>query len=294
MNRILTCGLVAWLGLGLCVAGSSGGPPRRAAPKAPPATARAAGPTWLAPVQSPPAQTVYRTEYLSAFAVPSPLRAAEQPDARPVVWVLDGAGEFHGCSTALGQANVMAGNPVELAVFPWTHGGNRLLLDQIDQPHAKAQGGRLAGKIAERRKAEPQRRAVIVAHSAGCAVALATAEAMPPDGLDRVILLAPSVSTGYDLRPALRGCREGIDVFCSKKDWTIGFVTRMVGTTDKFGAPTAGRHGFELKAGEEATGRLRQHFWTPEMAWTGHGGGHYGVYAPAFIRAYLFPLAGVR
>jgi hypothetical protein len=29
------------------------------------------------------------------------------------------------------------------------------------------------------------------------------------------------------------------------------------------------------------------------MARTGHTGGHYGVYAPGFIHAYLFPLAGV-
>ena len=43
----------------------------------------------------------------------------------------------------------------------------------------------------------------------------------------------------------------------------------------------------------EAT-RLRQHFWSAELAWTGHTGGHYGVHAPAFIHTYLFPALGVQ
>ena len=40
-----------------------------------------------------------------------------------------------------------------------------------------------------------------------------------------MILLAPAVSVGYDVRAAVRSAREGMDVFCSKKDWVaLGFV----------------------------------------------------------------------
>jgi pimeloyl-ACP methyl ester carboxylesterase len=216
----------------------------------------------------------------------------------PLVWVVDGAGDLRGCSKALTNANMLAGNPAELTVFPWSHGYGRLLMDQIDQPHAKAQGARLAAKILERQKLEPGRRVVLVAHSAGGAVALAAGDALPPDTIDRMILLAPSVSTGYDLRPSLRAAREGVDVFCSKKDWlALGFVTRVVGTTDKYLAPAAGRHGFRMTGpavnDAEAT-RLRQHFWSSDLSWTGHTGGHYGVHAPAFIHAYVFPAIGVQ
>ena len=213
----------------------------------------------------------------------------------PLVWVVDGAGDLRGCSKALASANTLAGNLVELSVFAWSHGYGRLLLDQIDLPHARTQGTKLACKILERQKLEPGRRIVLVAHSAGCAVALAAGDALPPDSIDRIILLAPSVSTGYDIRPTLRAAREGVDVFCSKKDWVaLGFVTRVVGTTDKFLAAAAGRHGFRMNGAESEGTRLRQHFWTAELARTGHTGGHHGVHAPAFIHAHLFPMFGVQ
>jgi pimeloyl-ACP methyl ester carboxylesterase len=135
---------------------------------------------------------------------------------------------------------------------------------------------------------------VVVAHSAGCAVALYATETLPPDSIHRLILLAPSVSAGYDIRPALWSAREGVDVFCSKKDWVaLGFVTRVVGTTDRAWAKAAGRHGFHPPGLDQAEStRLRQHFWTPELAWTGHTGGHHGMHNPAFLHAYVFPLIG--
>lgn len=232
-----------------------------------------------------PVVSVHRTQYYR------PVHA--DPDPRPLVWVVDGAGDLKGCSTALGRANAEAGGPVELAVFGWSHGYRRLLLDQIDNTHARAQGCRLANAVLDRRRREPGRRTVLVAHSAGCAVALAAAEALPPDALDRLVLLAPSVSTGYDLRPALRAAAEGVDVFCSKKDWVaLGFVTRVVGTTDRSFAAAAGRHGFRATPAAAESGRLRQHFWSAELRWTGHTGGHHGMHAPAFVTAYLLPLFG--
>jgi pimeloyl-ACP methyl ester carboxylesterase len=231
---------------------------------------------------------------------PRPVMAAyppaEVPDDRPVVWVVDGAGDLRGCSTSLRTANLSGGSPLELSVFAWSHGYGRLLMDQLDMTHARAQGARLAAKIRERRTREPGRRTVVVAHSAGSAVALAATESLPADGIDRLILLAPSVSSGYDVRPALAAAREGVDVFCSKKDWVaLGFVVRVVGTTDKFwSGSAAGRHGFQVKgsamAAEPDAAKLRQHFWTADVAWTGHTGGHHGVHAPAFVQTYLFPL----
>ncbi|MBA4065985.1 MAG: hypothetical protein C0501_20155 [Isosphaera sp.] len=221
-------------------------------------------------------------------AVRAPADAPPDP-TRPLVWVLDGAGDLKGCSTALAKADV----PVELAVFPWSHGQYRLIADQTDLAHAREQGARLAEAVRERAAREPGRRVVLVGHSAGCAVVLAAGDALPPDAVDRVVLLAPSVSAGYDLRPTLRAAREGVDVFCSGKDWlACGLVVRVVGTTDagRVG-PAAGRWGFRaggLAAAEAA--KLRQHHWTEDVGRTGHAGGHHGVHAPEFVRAYLFPL----
>jgi hypothetical protein len=238
--------------------------------------------------QSPPPE--YRTYCVSWEP------AEEKPDTRPLVWVLDGAGDLKGSSNALSQGNSLSGNPVELAVFPWSHGYGRLLMDQIDMSHARNQGAKLAQAILERKAREPDRRVVVVGHSAGCAVALAAGDVLPMDAVDRFILLAPSVSTGYDIRPTLWTAKEGVDVFCSTKDWVaLGFVIHVVGTTDKFwSGSAAGRWGFQPKGSTKLAdleaSRLRQHFWSPEMARTGHTGGHHGMHAPGFVQAYLLPL----
>lgn len=230
------------------------------------------------------------------MAAYTPLPPHGGPDTRPVVWVVDGAGDLRGCSTGMRNANLLAGNPLDLTAFAWSHGYGRVLMDQVDRTHAREQGARLAARVWERREWEPTRRTVIVAHSAGSAVALAATEALPPDAIDRLILLAPSVSSGYDVRPALLASREGVDVFCSKKDWVaLGFAVRMVGTADRvWSGPAAGRHGFKSKGSsmpaEPDAAKLRQHFWSADVAWTGHTGGHHGMHAPTFVQTYLFPL----
>ncbi len=258
------------------------------------------GPRWAtAPPTVPLAPRVWPAEhrtYCSGRVVTTGARSAET-DPRPLVWVVDGAGDLKGCSTALAHANRLAGETAELCAFPWSHGYRQLYRDQTDWAHAKAQGERLAAAIRNRTAREPNRRVVLVAHSAGCAVALAAGDALPPDSIDRTILLAPSVSAGYDLRPSLWAAREGADVFCSRKDWVaLGFVVRVVGTTDRGPGGAAGRIGFRPKgpaALDVVTNtRLRQHFWSADQKWTGHNGGHHGMHSPAFVLAYLFPLIG--
>ena len=243
----------------------------------------------------PPSTAVYEHRTYCVGWV-SRSQQPDAPDARPLVWVLDGAGDLKGCSNALSPAIAVVGQPVEMALFSWSHGYRRMFLDQTDTSHARAQGAKLAQAILERKMHEPGRRVVVVAHSAGCAVALAACDLLPMDAVDRVVLLAPSVSTGYDIRPSLWSAKEGVDVFCSRKDWVaLGFVVRVVGTTDNFwSGSAAGRLGFKPKktnvlADLEAA-RLRQHFWSPEVAWTGHTGGHHGMFAPDFIQTYLVPL----
>jgi pimeloyl-ACP methyl ester carboxylesterase len=270
MKKIIWLSLII---LGLCATAGVGAWPWSPAPRA----------------QAPQnATTEYRT-YCVAWE-------STHVDSRPLVWVLDGAGDLKGSSNALALGNSLAGNPVELSVFPWSHGYGRLLEDQVDMNHARNQGAKLAQAILERKAREPGRRVVVVGHSAGCAVALAAGDVLPIDAVDRVILLAPSVSTGYDIRPTLWSAREGVDVFCSTKDWVaLGFVLRVVGTTDKFwSGAAAGRWGFQPKGSKKLAeleaSRLRQHFWSQEVAWTGHTGGHHGMHAPGFVQAYLLPI----
>jgi pimeloyl-ACP methyl ester carboxylesterase len=224
-------------------------------------------------------------------------RAAAPPGAPPagVVFVANGSGDSRSVSTNLRRVVAEAGAPLEVEAFVWSHGPGRYLADHLDRDRQLAEGRRLAAQVVAFRQAHPDRQVYLVGHSTGCAVVLAAAERTPPDGVDRVVLLSPSVSEGYDLRPALRAARRGIDVFRSGRDVVIlGLGMWAVGTADGGGPRAAGRVGFVtvVEGPEDAAlyERLRQHPWDPSVAWTGDGGGHYGNNRADFLRAYVLPL----
>jgi hypothetical protein len=109
------------------------------------------------------------------------------------------------------------------------------------------------------------------------------------------VLLAPSVSCDYDLRPALRAARLGVDAFTSRRDVVqLGLGTGAVGTADRRWVPAAGRVGFRpavYDPGDDALyAKYREHPWDPAVSWTGHRGGHFGTGWPEFARAYVLPL----
>jgi hypothetical protein len=214
---------------------------------------------------------------------------------RGVVFAIDGAGGFLGASAALRQAMEEARLPLRMEPVIWSHGPGRVYADETDYAHARAEGLQLAGQVAAYRRACPGGAVYLVSHSAGSAVALTAVEALPPGSVDRVVLLAPSLSAGYDLRPALRRVRCSIEVFSSSRDWFyLGLATGLFGTADRRHGPAAGRVGFRPTVADAPDAalyaKLRQHPWDPSLAWTGHHGGHYGAYQPGYLRAYVLPL----
>jgi pimeloyl-ACP methyl ester carboxylesterase len=214
----------------------------------------------------------------------------------PLVLVVDGAGDLKGCSTALKAAAAQYQVSLNLETFSWSHGHYKLYQDQVDARHFRAKGIELAEHIAALRAKQPERPIVLVSHSAGCSVALAACEFLPPDSLERQVLLAPSVSTRYDLRPALRASKQGIDVFCSKKDrWALGLVIWWIGSADEtHDGKASGRHGFApaIDGPDDVAlyRRLRHHFWSEADEKLGHDGRHHGMHAPAFVKEKVLPL----
>jgi pimeloyl-ACP methyl ester carboxylesterase len=179
----------------------------------------------------------------------------------------------------------------------WSHGCPRILADHIAFGHAREEGRRLAAEVVVLRQGCPDAPVYLVGHSAGCAVVAAAAEWLPPDGVDGIVLLAPALSQGYDLRPVLRCARQRVDVFYSEHDWVyLGLFTSLIGTSDRHWTAASGRYGFLPPAGEPGdfalARRLRQHPWQPGYAATGNRGGHYGIYQPDFLRCYVLPLLG--
>jgi pimeloyl-ACP methyl ester carboxylesterase len=218
--------------------------------------------------------------------------------ARPaggVVFVADGAGGFEATSSSLRQCIQEAGLPLSVETLEWSHGYGRIIADQIGHDHVREAAHKLSSKVATVRATSPDTAVYLIGHSAGTAIVLGTAELLPPESIDRIILLAPSVSADYDLRPALRCVRQKIDVFTSSNDWWyLGLGVRVTGTTDGHWTSAAGRIGFRprIETPEDAMlyKKLEQHSWAPDVEWTGNHGGHYGCHNPEFMKAYVLPL----
>jgi pimeloyl-ACP methyl ester carboxylesterase len=229
--------------------------------------------------------------------VPREVRVpALAPSQRGIVFSIDGAGGFGATSNALRRATEEACMPLAVDTFDWSHGYCRVLADQMDYCHTRAEGLRLAAEIRAFRGLAPGKEIYVVGHSAGCAVALVAADALPPNTVCRIILLAPSVANTYDLRPALRTAQEGIDVFYSAHDlFYLGLGTALLGTADRcWGHAAAGRTGFRFTPQTPEDGllyaKLHQHPWEPCVAWSGNLGGHYGPYQAGYLRAFILPL----
>jgi pimeloyl-ACP methyl ester carboxylesterase len=224
--------------------------------------------------------------------IPPAIEPGPPRPERPVVFVADGAGDFRACSGSLRKTVNADGLSLEVITYVWSHGYLRNMSDQTDIAHIRDRGGKLADLVRDVRAAGSTAPVTLVGHSAGSAVVLAAAEQLPEGSIHRIVLLAPSISEQYDLRPALKATRDGIDVFVSEKDWIwLGFLVRLLGTPDDpYAARSAGRFGFAVARDGELANKVRLHRWTPECKTLGNDGGHFGCYQPDFLRRKVVPL----
>jgi pimeloyl-ACP methyl ester carboxylesterase len=239
-------------------------------------------------VQAPPTDARFSSEQTVAG------RGGPAPVAG-IIWVADGAGDFRATSAVLRQVVAEEGLPLAVHTVVWSHGYGRVLTDHVAYGAAQRQGRCLARVLQQQRQDWPAGRLYLLGHSAGCGVILSAAEALPPQTVDDIVLLAPAVSADYDLRPALRASRQGVDVFYSPRDrFCLGVLTRLAGTCDRRWGPAAGRYGFRLSCtcpeDLPLLSKLRQYPWQPSYRLLGNDGGHYGSYQPAFLRTCVLPL----
>jgi pimeloyl-ACP methyl ester carboxylesterase len=259
---------------------------------------------WLCPLEacSVPRSTSYHllavmtAALLAGCATVRPttvrMQAPDQP-TNGVVFVADGSGDLRQVSDNLAACALESPRPLAVKRVEWSHGKGSVFSDLYDAAHHKQQGKILAQQILAYRQTHPAQRVCLIGYSSGASVVLAAAEHLPPCTVDRMVLLAPSVASRHDLRPALRASREGIDAFLSEWD-VISIALFAVGTGDGFGTPVAGRSGFspvvQSPADELLYQGLRQHWWAGPAQWQGHDGGHYGCYHPDFLRQQVLPL----
>lgn len=161
--------------------------------------------------------------------------------------------------------------------------------------HARAEK-ELAQGLAHWRTAHPDGRIQLMAHSAGSGVVLGALSRLDAIGpavkVERVVLLAPSVSSGYDLRPALNHVIGQMHVFHSDRDTVhLKWRAHTFGTYDNIRTTAAGNVGFATaQVPDDLKSRLVQHPYDPGWSELGHDGGHWGSVEQRFVSQVLRPL----
>jgi pimeloyl-ACP methyl ester carboxylesterase len=231
----------------------------------------------------------------TAVSAQAPAAGAEkEPGRRGIVFVLDGIGGHDFLPFTTQFLLPRAGVPHEIKSFHWSHGFGQALKDLQDFRHLHRKADELAGLILTHKEREPDRPVYLVGNSGGTALVLLAAEKLPPQTLERIILLAAAVSPDFDLRGALRATRGGIVNYYSSLDrLVLHWGTWQFGTADRHYVASAGC-GFSRPADltpedQYNYDRLVQIPWEPRMMLHGHGGGHLGVHAPGFLMNEVAP-----
>jgi hypothetical protein len=235
----------------------------------------------------PAAVAAYHDRYLTAARLD-----------RGLVISLDGIGGYNWLPRWLRRGLDEGGVKDAIVIYKWSTGPVGLwLTDLFLARRNRTKAARLARKIAAYRTRMPGRPVTLIGHSGGGGIAAWVLEALPPGvQVDRAFLLAPALSTRYNLAPALRGVRERLYTAYSWIDWGLmGLGTLFLGTIDRRHSPSAGLVGFHLprdltEADRAEYAKVRQIGWTPAMIRHGNLGDHSGCTNIPFSRRVLAPI----
>jgi alpha-beta hydrolase superfamily lysophospholipase len=204
-----------------------------------------------------------------------------------IVYVLDGAGGVALFSSVV--MRVLSALPYEVQRFNWGVGFGKLLSDLTNRSNIEARAVELSRLISDYHNKNVGHQVFIVAKSAGSAVALMSLVDLPPESVERVILLSPAVSPSFNLDQVLHAVRRDLVSFWSPLDLLfLGWGTMLFGTADGVRGKSAGLTGF--KTNGDPIEKLKQIKWQPSMMKFFNFGDHWGTSMPPFIRHYVLPL----
>lgn len=180
----------------------------------------------------------------------------------------------------------------EVQIFDWTAGDPGLgALGGLQRNLAQAQ--RIADRIVQIHRADPNRRIILTSHSGGTGLAVWALERLPDDvRVDTLVMLASALSPQYDLSRALKRVRGPVYAFNSPLDPVLDLGTRTFGTIDRIKSVSAGLVGFTAPRNADQAQYRKLLQFPYDAAWLalGNAGDHIGTMNVEFARQILAPL----
>jgi pimeloyl-ACP methyl ester carboxylesterase len=211
-----------------------------------------------------------------------------------ITFYCPGAGNYDMGDVNIRRGLEAAGYRGQVATFLWTMSFNPAI-DQIVRINPILRSRILARYIRQYREQYPDQPVHVIGLSAGTGVAMWAIEALPEGCyVDNVVLLASSLSRGFDAGKALRRIRGCIYVYYSPNDAVLSLPMRVTGTIDGvFTQDPAGLVGLYPPGGPHE--RIVNIPWRPEFEKLGYYGGHTDCTSPRFVQAEIAPrLMAVR
>lgn len=222
--------------------------------------------------------------WLALLAVGCAPQAKQIAGAPDVVFIVPGVGGPSGYDAliqSLGRPNRA------IHTIVWGAPPPLFFLNYSDQSIHNTAEAEFSARIEQWHRDHPTGRIDIIGHSAGCGVALGAIARLPQARVEHLILLAPSVSPGYNLQPALAKVNAPIHVYTSTDDTMLQWRTSSFSTYDRVQTAAAGVGGFTSPF---PPGRVIHHPFEPRWTTLGHDGGHWGPLADRFSQLVIAPL----
>jgi len=219
--------------------------------------------------------------------------------SRGYVYYCDGAGGggLMNWSGGLRQGLVEGGYPGAGEIFVWNTGLGVVADQKAGVEYKRRKAREMAREVAVYTSKYPGAPVNLIGLSAGTTIVVFGLEEMPHDiRVENAVLCGASISSTYDLTPALQNLNGKLYVFTSEKDSVLGFLVPMAGTADRASGevPSAGLRGFSMPRPPSAETHKQYTKvvtipWRPEFASLGYAGGHTDVLGSRFVAAHIAP-----
>ncbi|MCY2928310.1 MAG: alpha/beta fold hydrolase [Planctomycetota bacterium] len=234
---------------------------------------------------------------IADLASEDPIYAVTPGMADGLVIVLHGIQGQDATNENIRRGLLKGGVDRAVALISW---GSRVpfvgaVVNQVNAVGNRIDGQKVADVVVAYQHRYPGRPVHIVGHSGGAGIAVFAAERLPAGHkVDGLVLLSASISSTYDLTPAMEHTTYGIvNVYNRDDGGLLSVGTTVMGTVDGTHGPSAGLMGFDRPLANDDPDRLRAYRRLFQINATGmaspFGIAHLASTEPDFISATVTP-----